>query len=68
MQGPRCLVASLPAPCEIWPRLWANDFHRCWRVSLSRTTVPRSILQMEIPDRGGERTKLGGGGRGVGAD
>lgn len=33
MKGPRCLVESLPALSEIWPRLWANDFHRCWRVS-----------------------------------
>lgn len=41
-----------PAPTR------ANDFHRCCGLMLLRTTVPRSILQMKIPDRVGE------GGRG----
>lgn len=58
MRGPGCLAAPLPAPDAIWPPLGANDFHRCSGLILSRTTVPRSILQMEIPDRGGEE---GGG-------
>lgn len=59
VKGPGCLVAPLPAPDAIWPPLGANDFHRCCGLILSRTTGPRSILQMEIPDRGG-RGRSGG--------
>jgi hypothetical protein len=33
VKGPRCLVAPLLASDEIWPRLGANDFHRCCRVN-----------------------------------
>lgn len=54
-----CLVAPLPEPEAIWTPLEANDFHRCCGLILLRTTVPRSILQMEIPDRGGERGRGG---------
>lgn len=59
VKGPGCLVAPLPAPDVIWPLLEANDFHRCCGLILLRTTVPRSILQMEIPDKGGERGRGG---------
>lgn len=62
MKGPDCLAAPLPTPDAIWPPLGANDFYRCCGLVLSRTTVPRSILQMESPDRGGE----GAGGVGAG--
>jgi hypothetical protein len=66
MKGPRWLVASLPAPGEIWPGSGPTTSTDAGGSVLSRTTVPRSILQMEIPDRGGERTRLGG--RGVRTD
>lgn len=58
-EGRRLPIAPLPAPDALWPPLGANDFHRCCGLILLRTTVPRSILQMKIPDRGGE------GGRGA---
>lgn len=54
VKGPGCLVAPLPAPDALWPPLGANDLHRCCGLILWRPPVPRSILQMEIPDRGGE--------------